>query len=112
MSKKPQAAMKRPITSLVIFVSFLYVVPSGIFVFLTEGGPPHLKHIAGATHWTASILFLVFTVVHLVLNWKAMKRYMVARASGARAFKKEFALVALVVTTLIVVAGSYELLLF
>ncbi len=78
---------------------------------MAEQGSAQFKHIAGASHWVASIIFLISAIAHVILNWKAMKRYMVTEVSNVPALKKEFAFVALGVTLLMVISGTYELIL-
>lgn len=103
-----QSPKKRPITSIFLLISFIYLVPSGILVFIAEEGSAQFKHIAGASHWVASIIFLVSTIVHVILNWRAMKRYMVTEASNVSILKKEFTFVFVIVTFFIIFSGTYE----
>jgi len=109
MKSITQDVKRRPITSIFLFISFIYLVPSGILVFITEEGSAQFKHIAGASHWTASSIFLLSAIVHVLLNWKAMKRYMVTEISTVPVLKKEFIFVSSGVTLLMVIAATYEL---
>lgn len=108
MKNSPQKLKKRPITSIFAFISFIYVVPSGILVHFGEHGLEQFHHSAGAIHWTSSMIFLVSAIIHIMLNWKAMKRYMFTEIQNLSAFKKEFVIILTVVTILIILAGTHE----
>ena len=106
MNNKTKNKNKRPITSIFAFISFMYVVPTGILTHFGEHGLERFQHMIGATHWTASLIFLVSTIIHIVLNWKSMKRYMFTEIEIMSGFKKEFVTVFLVITLLIVLVAA------
>lgn len=108
----PKDLKKRPITSLFVFISFIYLIPTGILVFIADPESNQFSHIAGATHWTAAGIFVVSAVIHIILNWKAMKLYMIKKASSELNFKKEFTFVLFSVTLLMIIAGTYELIFY
>jgi len=102
MNSKTKNQNKRPITSIFAFISFMYVVPTGILTHFGEHGLDRFRHMIGATHWTSSLIFLVSAITHIVLNWKSMKRYMFAEIEILSGFKKEFLIVFMAVTLLII----------
>lgn len=98
MKSKIQNTKKRPITSIIALISFTYVVPTGILSHFGEHGLEQFRHMIGATHWMASLIFLVSGTIHIILNWKAMKRYMFKEIEYLSGFKKEFVTVFVLVT--------------
>jgi len=102
MKNNTQNLKKRPITSIFAFISFFYVVPTGILTHFGEHGLEQFHHMIGATHWTSSMIFLVSAIIHIILNWKAMKRYMFTEIEIISGFKKEFVIVFMAVTLLII----------
>ena len=108
MKNSPQKLKKRPITSIFAFISFIYVVPSGILVHFGEHGLEQFHHSASAIHWTSTMIFLVSAIIHIMLNWKAMKRYMFTEIENLSGFKKEFVIVFSAVTLLIILAATHE----
>lgn len=108
MKNKTKNKKRRPITSIFAFISFIYVVPTGIMVHFGENGLEQFHHMAGASHWMSSMIFLVSAIIHIILNWKAMKRYMFTEIENLSGFKKEFIIVFLAVTLLIVLVGTHE----
>ena len=84
----------------------MYVVPTGILVHFGEHGLEQFHRMASATHWMSSMIFLTSAIIHIVLNWKAMKRYMFTEIENLSGFKKEFVIVFLAVTLLIVLFAA------
>ena len=109
MKENNKNLKKRSITSIFAFISFIYLVPSGILVHFVEHGLEQLDHIAGPIHWTSSMIFLISAIVHIILNWKAMKRYMFTELKNLSVFRKEFVIVFSVVTILVALAGTHGL---
>lgn len=107
MKENNKNLKKRPITSTFAFISFIYLVPSGILVHFVDHGLKQLDHIAGPIHWTSAMIFLVSAVIHLILNWKSMKRYMFSELKNLLVFRKEFLIVLSVVTLLVAFAGVH-----
>ena len=62
MKNKTKNKSKRPITSIFAFISFMYVVPTGILTHFGEHGLEQFQHMIGATHWTSSLIFLVSAI--------------------------------------------------
>ena len=106
MKNKTKNKNKRPITSIFAFISFIYVVPTGILTHFGEHGLEQFQHMIGATHWTSSLIFLVSAIIHIILNWKAMRRYMFTEIEILSGFKKEFVIVFIAVTSLIILVAS------
>ena len=107
MNAKNKNLKKRPITSTFAFISFIYLVPSGILVHFVEHGLEQLDHIAGPIHWTSAMIFLISAIIHIILNWKSMKRYMFTELKSLLLFRKEFLIAFSVVTILIALAGTH-----
>lgn len=105
MNNKTKNKNKRPITSIFAFISFMYVVPTGILTHFGEHGLEQFQHMIGAIHWTSSLIFLVSATIHIVLNWKSMKRYMFTEIEILSGFKKEFLIVFVAVTLLIILVA-------
>lgn len=106
MHTKTKNKNKRPITSTFAFISFAYVVPTGILTHFGEHGLEQFHHMIGATHWTSSLIFLVSTIFHIVLNWKSMKRYMFTEIDILSGFREEFLMVFMAVTLSIVLVAT------
>jgi hypothetical protein len=101
---------KRALTSLFMFFSFAWLVPSGIIMhFAAQSTVEPLHHIVMSMHNTASLIFLVSVVVHLTLNWKPMSHYMISKINEYLPFKTELMIAALVVTVLILLVGLHPL---
>ncbi|MCE1228370.1 MAG: DUF4405 domain-containing protein [Firmicutes bacterium] len=76
----------RKLTSLTALLSFSVLAISGIVLFLTPQGRVAYwsewklwgltKESWAATHILLSVLFLVMAIIHTVLNWKSIVRYL------------------------------------
>jgi len=116
MNDKPtrRKLSTRGFTSLLLMLSFLVMGVSGVVLYLTPKG-----RVANWTDWTIlglgkedwaavhinnSILFLIVSVVHLVLNWKLFWGYIKKRTAAGLNLKWELSAASLV--GLLVVAGT------
>ena len=101
---------KRALTSLFMFFSGLWLVPTGITMhFVSQSQNELLNHIVMSMHNSASIIFVASVIVHLSLNWKAMSKYIAAKISENAPYKTELIIAAVTVTLLILLIGSHPL---
>jgi heme/copper-type cytochrome/quinol oxidase subunit 2 len=99
---------RRALTSLFMFFSFLWLVPSGIVMhFAAQASVELIRHIVMSVHNTASVIFLTSVVVHLIFNWKAMSRYMASKGNEYLPLRTELIIAAVAVTVLILLVGSH-----
>jgi hypothetical protein len=103
---------KRGFTTLVITVSFIILVASGIILYFTPTG--RVVRLSGWTmlgldkfqwamvHTSVSILFLAAAVVHLYFNWRIFLRHLKTRIEEGFTLGRE--LVAAVIIGVLVVA--------
>ena len=106
----------RGFTSLLLTVSFLVVIVTGIILYVTPKG-----RVAHWTNWTLfglgkeqwsaihmvnSLLFVIVSIVHLYLNWGVLWRYIKKKTSGVRLRES---VAALVVTAVVCVGTFYQI---
>ena len=104
----------RGFTSLLIAWAFVFLGFTGVILYVTpRGRDAHWtdwtllgleKEQWGAVHVNVSILFLIFAVVHLIVNWKVFWTYLKKRATPGLNLKRELALATVVAVA--VVAGA------
>jgi len=107
----------RGLTSLVLTLSFLLMVVSGVVLYgLPRGYRGGQEEAAmwgldgrdwAAVHITESLLFTVAAVVHVVLNWKVFWGYIHRKAGGGLNLKWEL-LIAVVLVAALAVATVYR----
>ena len=98
----------RTLTTLMMLFSFLWLPPSGIALHFTEAGPfEPLRHMLMAFHNVSALIFLATVTLHLVLNCKPMSQHLVSKAAEYRGVRKEAAIAAVVVTSLIVLFAAH-----
>lgn len=66
---------KRAITSIGLFITLLLMPVSALIAHLAHGGGP-ARHAWLHIHVVAGIAFMIFGILHVVYNWKALKRYL------------------------------------
>jgi hypothetical protein len=102
---------RRALTSMFMFFSFLWLVPTGIIMhFVVQSSVELIRHIVMSMHNTASVIFVASVIVHLTLNWKPMSRYMVSKINEYLPFRTELIIAAIVVTVVVLLIGSHALL--
>lgn len=70
--------------------SFLCLPISGIPLHYSRSGSfSTYEHILMSVHNAAAFLFVIATVVHLILNWSALTKYILSKTSEVFAFKRE-----------------------
>jgi hypothetical protein len=100
----------RPLASLVLFCAGVWLVPSGIALhFATHEGATTWSHLFMSMHNAASLLFLAAAVVHLILNWKVLTRYVSARVGECLQFKWELLIAVLGVSGFVLFAALHAL---
>lgn len=92
----------RGFTSLLLSLAFLSMLVSGTMLFLTPRGRTANwtdwtlvgldKHQWGSVHVNNSIVFVAIAIVHLLLNWSVLARYIKKKTSTGLNMKKELAL--------------------
>jgi Na+/melibiose symporter-like transporter len=88
---------KRTLNVLVMFFSFIMLPWSGLLLHTTHGRMERevLRHFAMTVHNIAAIIFLITCVLHIIVNRKALTKYLLQKTAEFSSFKKE-ALIALV----------------
>jgi hypothetical protein len=101
---------RRALTSLFMFFSGFWLVPTGIIMhFVAQSSNELVRHIVMSMHDTASVIFVVSVIVHLTLNWKPMSRYIATKINEYSPFKTELIIAAITVTVLILLIGTHPL---
>lgn len=62
----------RALVSVALFCSGVWLVPSGIAIFASHDGATKLNPLFVTIHNTASFLFIIAAVVHVIMNWKVL----------------------------------------
>lgn len=100
----------RPLAAIILFCAGVCLVPSGIALhFAVHEGATKWSHLFMSMHNAASLLFLAAAVVHLILNWKVLTRYMSARVGECLQFKWELLIAVLGVSGLVLFAALHAL---
>lgn len=100
----------RTLAALILFCAGVWLVPSGIALhFASHEGAARWSHLFMSMHNVASLLFLTAAIVHLILNWKPLTRYMSARVGECLQFKRELLIAVLGVSCLVLFAALHAL---
>jgi len=101
-SRQPKRFSLRGFTSLLLSLAFLAICVSGTMLFFTPRGRTANwtdwtllgldKHQWGSVHVNNSILFVAIAVIHLLLNWSVLMRYIKKKTTAGVNMKKELAL--------------------
>lgn len=98
----------RAFVSLLLCSSGVCLVPSGIALhFTSHDGAIRWSHQFMSMHNAAALIFLSAAIAHLVLNWKALSRYIIARVAGYPQFKRELLIAVAVVSGFVLFAVSH-----
>ena len=101
----------RALASIALFCAGVWLVPSGIALhFASHEGATMWSHLFMTMHNTASLLFLIAAVVHVILNWKILTHYVNARVGEYVRFKRELLIAVLGVSGFVVFTASHALL--
>ena len=100
----------RALASMALFCAGVWLVPSGIALhFASHEGATRWSHLFMTMHNTASLLFLIAAVVHVILNWKVLTHYVNARVGEYIRFKRELLIAVLGVSGFVLLAASHAL---
>ena len=107
----------RRLTSFLVALAFMVLLYSGVALFVAPSGRVARdigwvwsglgKEPWGSLHVVFAALFVAFGVVHLVLNWRPFRSYLVDRASHHVRITKEL-VVSVVVVALLVAATLFS----
>ena len=101
----------RALASLTLFCAGVWLVPSGIALHITShDGATKWSHLFMSMHNTASLLFLMAAVVHVMLNWKVLTHYVNTRVGEYMRFKRELLIAVLGVSGFVLLVASHALL--
>lgn len=100
----------RALASMVLFCAGVWLVPSGVALhFASHDGTTMWSHLFMTMHNTASLLFLMAAVAHVILNWKVVTHYVNAKVGEYVRFKRELLIAALGVPVLVLLVASHAL---
>ena len=98
----------RALASLTLFCAGVWLVPSGIALHITShDGGTRWNHLFMTMHNTASLLFLIAAVVHVILNWKVLSHYVSARIGEYMRYKRELLIAVLGVSGFVLLVASH-----
>jgi hypothetical protein len=98
----------RALASMALFCAGVWLVPSGIALhFASDEGATMWSHLFMIMHNTASLLFLIAAVVHVILNWKVLTHYLKARVGEYMRFKRELLIAVLGVSGFVLLVASH-----
>ncbi len=100
----------RSLAAMALFCAGVWLVPSGIALhFASHEGATRWSHLFMTMHNTASLLFLIAAVVHVILNRKVLANYVNAKVGEYMRFKRELLIAVLGVSALVLFAASHAL---
>ncbi len=100
----------RALASVALFCAGVWLVPSGIALhFASHNGATKWSHLFMTVHNTASFLFLLAAVVHVMVNRKILVHYVNAKVGEYRQFKKELFIAVLGVSALVMLVAFHAL---
>lgn len=98
----------RALVSVALFCSGVWLVPSGIAIFASHDGATKLNPLFVTIHNTASFLFIIAAVVHVIMNWKVLTHYVNAKSGEYMRFKRELLIAILGVSAFVVLAAFHD----
>ena len=100
----------RALASVALFCAGLWLVPSGIALhFASHDSASKWSHLFMTVHNTASFLFLIAAVVHVIMNWKVLTHYVNAKVGEYLRFKKELLIAVFGVSALVMLVALHAL---
>lgn len=100
----------RALVSMALFCAGAWLVPSGIALhFASHGGVTRWSHLFMTMHNTASLLFLIAAVFHVIFNWKVLTHYVSAKTGEYIQFKREMLIAVLGVSVMVLFVASHAL---
>lgn len=67
------------------------------------------SHLFMTMHNTASLLFLIAAVVHVIMNWKVLTHYVNAKVGEYMRFKRELLIAVLGISVFVLLVASHAL---
>ena len=100
----------RALASVALFCAGIWLVPSGIALhFASHDGATKWSHLFMTIHNTASFLFLIAAVVHVIMNWKVLTHYVNAKVGEYLRFKRELLIAVLGVSAFMMLEAFHAL---
>ena len=100
----------RALASMALFCAAVWLIPSGIALHLvSHDGATKWSHLFMTIHNTASFLFLIAAVVHVIKNWKVLTHYVNAKAGEYMRFKRELLIAVLGVSAFVMLVAFHAL---
>lgn len=100
----------RALASIALFCAGVWLVPSGIALhFASHEGATMWSHLFMTMHNTASLLFLIAAVVHVIMNWKVLTHYVNAKIGEYMRFKRELLIAVLGISVFVLLVSSHAL---
>jgi len=100
----------RVLASIALFCAGVWLVPSGIALhFASHEGATRWSHLFMNMHNTASLLFLIAAVVHVIRNWKVLTHYVTAKVGEYMRFKRELLIAVLGVSVFVMLVSFHAL---
>ena len=101
----------RALASVALFCSGVWLVPSGIAIhFASHDGATKWSPLFMTIHNTASFLFIIAAVVHVIMNWKVLTHYVNAKAGEYMRFKRELLIAVLGVSAFVMLVAFHDVL--
>ena len=98
----------RALASVTLFCSGVWLVPSGMALhFASHDGATKWSHLFMTIHNTASFLFIIAAVVHVIMNWKVLTHYVNAKAGEYMRFKRELLIAVLGVSAFVMLVAFH-----
>ena len=92
----------RPFVSLATFATFLCLAVSGVALQMTNHQPyTPAKVFFTVLHNVSAIFFLVFSILHILKNWRAIRAYIKGKAAGK--ISREFIVCCILLLVLLIV---------
>jgi len=100
----------RALTSVALFCAGVWLVPSGIALhFASHHSATKWSHLFMTIHNTASFLFIIAAVVHVIMNWKVLSHYVNAKVGEYMKFKRELLIAVLGVSAFVILVAFHAL---
>lgn len=100
----------RALASMALFCAGVWLVPSGIAIHIaSHNGATMWSHLFMTMHNTASLLFLIAAVVHVIMNWKVLTHYVNAKVGEYMRFKRELLIAVLGISVFVLLVASHAL---
>jgi len=100
----------RALASMALFCAGVWLVPSGIALHVaSHDGATKWSHLFMTMHNTASLLFLIAAVVHVIMNWKVLTHYVNAKGGEYMRFKRELLIAVLGISGFVILVASHAL---